>query len=93
MRLAAVAASLSLLAAACSSSKSGSGNNGTSGTTAAPNLVPKEGGSLTVATEAEVTTGFDPFNSDWDATGLSYASTVYDMLTAVADDGTVKPYL
>ena len=92
LRLAAVAASLSMLAAACSSSKS-SASKGTTPGTVAPALTPKEGGSLTVATEAEVTTGFDPFNSDWDATGLSYASTVYDMLTALADDGTVKPYL
>ncbi|HWW54463.1 MAG TPA: ABC transporter substrate-binding protein [Acidimicrobiales bacterium] len=93
LRLAALAASLSLLAAACSSSKGGSSNAGTTPGTAAPALVPKAGGSLTVATEAEVTTGFDPFNSDWDATGLSYASTVYDMLTAVGDDGSTKPYL
>jgi peptide/nickel transport system substrate-binding protein len=89
--VAAFATSLSLLVAACSGGKPGSTNGG-AGTSAA-NLTPKAGGSLTVATEAEVTSGLDPFKSEWDATGLSYAATVYDTLTALADDGSVKPYL
>jgi peptide/nickel transport system substrate-binding protein len=84
-----VLASVSLVAVACSSG----GHSGGSTATSQAKLTPKAGGSLTIGTEAEVTTGFDPFNSDWDATGLSYAATVYDPLTALADDGTFKPYL
>ena len=93
IRVLAAAASLSLVAAACSGSSKGGGSKGTGATGTPTTLTPKSGGSLTIATEAEVTSGFNPFLSDWDATGLSYAATVYDPLMAEAADGTFKPYL
>ena len=91
-RLLAVLGALTMLAAACGGGGKSSSNGGTTGTTSAPST-PKAGGSLTIATEAEVTTGFDPFNSDWDATGLSYALTVFDSLTTLGADGNWRPLL
>jgi peptide/nickel transport system substrate-binding protein len=93
LRLLAAAASISLIATACSGSSSKGGGTGGPSASTATSLAPKAGGSLTISTEAEVTSGFDPFNSDWDATGLSYAATVMDPLMAEAADGTFKPYL
>jgi peptide/nickel transport system substrate-binding protein len=53
---------------------------------------PVRGGQITMSTGSEIN-GFDPSSSDWDATGLQYAGTVYDQLAALAPDGTVHPYL
>ncbi len=53
---------------------------------------PTRGGSLTVATMAEID-GFSPSQNRWDTNGLLYANTVYDPLMAVAVDGTIQPYL
>ena len=66
----------------------------TTGSTAAPTTVagPVHGGSLTVGTMAEID-GFSPSQNRWDTNGLLYANTVYDPLMAVAEDGTVQPYL
>jgi ABC-type transport system substrate-binding protein len=61
-------------------------NNGVSSAT------PKPGGSLVFAVEAEEQ-GFDPASARYDATGIIYARTVFDPLTVVAADGSIKPYL
>jgi peptide/nickel transport system substrate-binding protein len=53
---------------------------------------PVRGGQLTMATGSEID-GFDPTASNWDATGLQYAGTIYDQLAALAPDGTVHGYL
>ena len=85
---------LALVAGACGGGAGGGGSNkGGATATTSSHSAPQAGGSLTIATEAEVQSGFDPFNSDWDATGLSYASTVYDSLMALGADGTFKPNL
>jgi peptide/nickel transport system substrate-binding protein len=53
---------------------------------------PVRGGQLNMSTGSDIN-GFDPSSSDWDATGLQYAGTVYDQLAALAPDGSVHPYL
>jgi len=53
---------------------------------------PRKGGSLTFATEAEISS-FDPRVGAWDSTGLLYARTVFDPLCVQAADGSVRPYL
>ncbi len=53
---------------------------------------PVRGGSLTVATLAEID-GFYPPTNHWDSNGFNYANAIYDPLMAVAADGTIKPYL
>ena len=53
---------------------------------------PVRGGQITMSTGSEIN-GFDPSQSSWDATGLQYASTVYDQLAQLAPDGSVRPYL
>ncbi|HEX3461619.1 MAG TPA: ABC transporter substrate-binding protein [Acidimicrobiales bacterium] len=79
--------------AACSSSPSGTGGgSGGSGTPGVNKGTPKTGGSLTIGTTAEID-GFFPPNNHWDNNGFLYANAVYDPLTAVAADGTIKPYL
>lgn len=45
-----------------------------------------------IGTDAEID-GFFPPASHWDNNGFLYANTVYDPLTALAADGTIKPYL
>jgi len=75
--------------AACSSA-----GGGTSSTTArsGASSAPTRGGSLTIGTMAEID-GFSPSQNRWDTNGLLYANTVYDPLMAVAEDGSVQPYL
>jgi peptide/nickel transport system substrate-binding protein len=62
---------------------------GTPGVSLAP---PRRGGSIVFATASEID-GFDPVTSRWDRSGIQYARTVFDPLTAVAADGSVRPYL
>jgi len=75
--------------AACSSA-----GGGTSSPTArsGASRAPTRGGSLTIGTMAEID-GFSPSQNRWDTNGLLYANTVYDPLMAVAEDGSVQPYL
>jgi len=75
--------------AACSS------RVGSTATTTAPSGTtgaPRRGGSMTIGTMAEVD-GFSPSQNRWDTNGLLYANTVYDPLMAVAEDGSIQPYL
>lgn len=72
-------------------------STGTSARTSQPlpssaGLPPKHGGSLHVGTTSEIDS-FSPFSGHWDNTGLTYANTIYDTLTAIAADGSAKPYL
>jgi peptide/nickel transport system substrate-binding protein len=53
---------------------------------------PVKGGSINVGVGSEIN-GFDPASSNWDATGIQYAQTVYDPLAALAPDGSVHGYL
>jgi len=74
--------------AGCSSSGASTATPASGATAGAPT----RGGSLTVATMAEVD-GFSPSQNRWDTNGLLYANTVYDPLMAVAVDGSIQPYL
>jgi len=90
-----VAAGAGVLAAglgleACSSGSSGAtATAGRNGVSTAP---PRRGGRLVFAVEAEESS-LDPSVGRFDATGVTYARTVYDALTVIAADGSVKPYL
>jgi peptide/nickel transport system substrate-binding protein len=89
-----VGAAASTGLAACSSSPSGSGTStgSGSGTPGVNRGTPKKGGSVVIGTTAEID-GFFPPNNHWDNNGFLYANAVYDPLTAVAADGSIKPYL
>jgi peptide/nickel transport system substrate-binding protein len=82
--------------AACGSSGSskagGSTSGGTKGTPGVSNATPKKGGTLNIGVEAE-DNGFNPTIASWDVTGLMYGACVFDSVTYVASDGSVKPYL
>ncbi|MHB1712011.1 MAG: ABC transporter substrate-binding protein, partial [Acidimicrobiales bacterium] len=80
--------------AACSSGAAGSGKTtgAPSGKPGVSTASPQRGGSAVIGTAAEID-GFFPPSSHWDNNGFLYANTVYDPLTALAADGTVKPYL
>ena len=83
----------SSLLASCSSSPSGSAGTPTTGSKPGVGTgTPRRGGTLTVATVAEID-GFFPANNHWDTNGFIYANAIYDPLMAVGADGTIKPYL
>jgi peptide/nickel transport system substrate-binding protein len=63
-----------------------------SGRSHGPSGPPRRGGRLRVGTTSEID-GFSPFTDHWDNTGLTYANTVYDTLTAITADGRAVPYL
>ena len=91
------AGSASVLAG-CSSSASSSSSTTSSGASSGGgkpginNGPAKKGGSVTIATLAEID-GFFPPSNHWDTNGFLYANTVYDPLMWIAADGTVQPYL
>ncbi len=76
------------LAACSSAGGSTTTTTASSGTAGAPT----RGGSMTIGTMAEID-GFSPSQNRWDTNGLLYANTVYDPLMAVAEDGSIQPYL
>jgi peptide/nickel transport system substrate-binding protein len=53
---------------------------------------PQRGGSVTIAMSSDID-GFDPASSHFDNTGLTYANAVFDTLTSVAADGSIRPHL
>ena len=77
-----------VLLSGCSSSSSAS----TSDKSGVGTGTPKRGGTLTVGLNSEID-GFLPSANHFDNSGIVYANTVYDTLTAVAADGTAQPYL
>ncbi|MEJ5255613.1 MAG: ABC transporter substrate-binding protein [Acidimicrobiales bacterium] len=88
-----------MLAAACGSG--GSGGNQTDGQTSgtlAPDVTVtpagevKTGNKLVYGVEAE-TSGFDPTNDRWAASGVLIAYAIYDPLAAYDADGNLRPYL
>ena len=81
--------------AGCSSGSSGSStttgaNKG--GKAGVSTGTPKRGGKAVIGTTADID-GFFPPTNHWDNNGFLYANTIYDPLTAVAADGSIKPYL
>lgn len=84
-----------IAAAACgggssSSSSSGGGGNTTGG---ADNAKPQEGGSIVYAQEAEDAGGLCLAEAQLDISGINYARTIYDTLTAPDENGKFVPYL
>jgi ABC-type transport system substrate-binding protein len=84
-----------IAAAACgggssSSSSSGGGGNTTGG---ADNAKPQEGGSIVYAQEAEDAGGLCLPEAQLDISGINYARTIYDTLTAPDENGKFVPYL
>jgi peptide/nickel transport system substrate-binding protein len=53
---------------------------------------PRRGGTAIIGTTADID-GFYPPANHWDVNGFLYANAVYDPLTAVAADGSIRPYL
>ena len=53
---------------------------------------PRRGGTVTIGVNSEID-GFLPSASHFDNSGLSYANTIFDTLTAVGADGDAHPYL
>lgn len=53
---------------------------------------PRSGGMLRVGTLNEVNS-FNPFSGNLNSPGILYARTVFDPLTAVAEDGSIRPFL
>jgi peptide/nickel transport system substrate-binding protein len=53
---------------------------------------PRRGGTAIIGTTADID-GFYPPANHWDVNGFLYANAVYDPLTAIAADGSIRPYL
>ncbi len=53
---------------------------------------PRRGNSVIIGMSSDID-GFLPAQSHWDNTGLTYANAVFDTLTAVAADGSIRPHL
>ncbi len=87
---------LVLIAAACGGSSkksadSGSGGSASSGGT--DTAKPVSGGSIVYAQEAEDAGGLCLPEAQLDISGINYARTIYDTLTAPNADGKFVPYL
>jgi len=81
--------------AGCSSGSSGSSTStgaNKGGKAGVSTGTPKRGGKAVIGTTADID-GFFPPTNHWDNNGFLYANTIYDPLTAVAADGSIKPYL
>ena len=82
------------LLSACGGSTGGSPSSSGPGT-ATPgvsNATPQLGGTVIIGMNSEID-GFLPAQSHFDNTGLTYANTVFDTMTAVAADGSIRPHL
>jgi peptide/nickel transport system substrate-binding protein len=66
--------------------------SGSSSATSTSPIRPRYGGRLNVAVVAE-TNGLDPTVSSLTTAAIYYARSVFDPLTAVAADGSIRPYL
>ncbi|MCL4434939.1 MAG: ABC transporter substrate-binding protein [Actinobacteria bacterium] len=82
-----------LLLSSCSSSRVPSTSTGeTPLANAISSLPPKRGGSLVVGIDSEQA-GFNPTRSPWSSSGIMYARALFDPLTILMADGTIRPYL
>lgn len=81
-----------LLSACGTTGGSSSSTTTAAGTPGVSRAVPRRGGSVTVGMSSEID-GFLPASSHFDNTGLTYANAVFDTLTTVAADGSVRPHL
>ena len=82
-----------LLSACGASTPSKAATGGTSTTTPGVSSAAAErGGSVVIGMSSEID-GFLPAQSHFDNTGLTYANAVFDTLTAVAADGSIRPHL
>ncbi len=59
---------------------------------AATRARPRRGGLLRIGTLNEINS-FNPFSGNLNSPGILYGRTVFDPLTAVAEDGSIRPYL
>jgi peptide/nickel transport system substrate-binding protein len=80
------------LSACSSSSKSSSGSGGSNTATTTPGK-PKEGGSITIATEAETTGGWCLPEAQLAAAGIQVARAIYDTLTVPDAHNNYVPFL
>jgi len=80
-----------MVAAACSSKKSGGGATTSAGEQ--DNTKPVMGGSVVYAQEAEDAGGLCLPEAQLDISGINYARTIYDTLTAPNDKGDFVPFL
>jgi ABC-type transport system substrate-binding protein len=62
------------------------------GTPGVSTATPVRGGTVTIGVSSEID-GFLPASSHFDATGLTYANAVFDTLTSVAADASIRPHL
>lgn len=83
------AVGLPLVLAGCSSTGNTPARTGQPGVSRQP---PRRGGAVTVGMSSEID-GFLPTTNHFDNTGLTYANTVFDSLTAIARDGSWRPNL
>ncbi len=81
-----------LLSACGGSSGPGASSATTTTTPGVSRAKPQTGGSVIIGVSSEID-GFLPAQSHFDATGLTYANAVFDTLTAVAADGSIRPHL
>src|ERR1700694_6122870 len=81
----------SALPAACGATSTTKTSNPTaSGNPGVSTATPKRGGSVTISVGSEIN-GFNPSTGRFDATGLMYASTVFDTLTTIDIPGNIQP--
>jgi peptide/nickel transport system substrate-binding protein len=82
-----------VLLSACGGSSPSSSPTSVANATPGVSLAkPVKGGSLIVGVSSEID-GFLPSQSHWDNTGYIYALSVFDTLSSVAADGSIRPHL
>jgi ABC-type transport system substrate-binding protein len=81
------------LLSACGGSSAPSPSRGSKTTTPGVSTAkPVRGGSVTIGMSSDID-GFLPASSHFDNTGLTYANAVFDTLTSVAADASIRPHL
>src|SRR4051794_25385967 len=91
-RIIIVLVALAFIAGACGSSKKGGGTAGGS-SSSEDTTKPQYGGDVTYAQEAEDAGGLCLAEAQLDISGINYARTIYDTLTAPNDKGEFVPFL
>jgi peptide/nickel transport system substrate-binding protein len=80
------------LLSACGGSTSPKTSSTATTTPGVSTATPQRGGTAIIGVSSEID-GFLPSQSHFDATGIVYANAVFDTLTSVAADGSIRPYL